>query len=47
MRISGVNTAVLSVEGILDIENTRLNGIGGNLSFGKYEIPASGGVECG
>ena len=47
VRISGVNTAVLSVEGILDIENTRLNGIGGNLSFGKYEIPASGGVECG
>ena len=37
----------MSVEGILDIENTRLNGIGGNLSFGKYEIPASGGVECG
>ncbi len=47
VRISGMNVALLSVQGIVDIGNTKLNGAGSNLSVGPYEIPVFGGVDCG
>lgn len=47
VRISSINAALLSVQGILDIGNTRLNGTGSNLLIGAYEIPVFGGVDCG
>ena len=42
-----MNVALLSVQGIVDIGNTKLNGAGSNLSVGPYEIPVFGGVDCG
>lgn len=47
VRISSINTALLSVQGIVDVENTLLNGTGENLTLGTYQIPICGGVTNG
>lgn len=46
VRISQVETRILSVKGVLDVSNTRLNDSMRNLTLGKYEIPVIGGVSA-
>ncbi len=45
VRISSVNMAILSVEGVLDVNGTRLNGAEENLTLGAYDIPVFGGIS--
>lgn len=45
VRISQIESRILSVKGIADIENTSLNGNTSNLILGTYEIPVFGGVS--
>ena len=44
LRINGVNAAILSVQGIIDVTETKLNGEGENLRLGSCEIPVFGGI---
>jgi len=45
VRISQIESRILAVKGVADIENTSLNGSRGNLTLGEYEIPVMGGVS--
>lgn len=45
VRISQIETRLLSIKGIVDIGNTKINGISDNLTLGKYEVPVFGGVS--
>ena len=45
VRISQIETRLLSLGGLVDVENTEINGKGENLALGMYEIPVLGGVE--
>lgn len=45
VRISQIDTRILSVPGIVDVQNTLINGSRNNLNLGKYEIPVLGGVS--
>lgn len=45
VRISRIETRLLSIKGIVDISNTNINGVDGNYSLGIYEIPILGSVE--
>ena len=45
VRISQIDTRLLNVQGVLDVQNTSINGVMSNLSLGKYEIPVPGGVS--
>ena len=47
VRISSINAAILSVQGITDISGTVLNGTGENLALDAYQIPVYGGVTIG
>lgn len=47
VRISNINSAILSVPGIIDVSNTLLNGAGENLTLTAYQIPVCGGVTNG
>lgn len=47
VRISGVNAAIMSVQGVLDVSGTKINGVGNNLECGECEVPVFGGVDCG
>ena len=47
VRISSINAAILSVQGITDISGTLLNRTGENLTLDAYKIPVSGGVTIG
>ena len=42
VRISMIESRLLDCEGIIDIENTTLNGNNHNLQLGKYELPVRG-----
>ena len=44
VRISYIETRALSVTGILDIQNTLLNGVAQNLVLGADDVPVLGGV---
>lgn len=46
VRISQIESRILSVKGVADINNTKLNGSANNLTLGKYEIPVIGGVSA-
>lgn len=46
MRILRVNAAIASVEGIVDVQGTMINGSGENLILGPNEIPVRGVIEC-
>ncbi len=39
VRISQIERKLLDIKGIIDVENTKINKISGNLILGKYEIP--------
>ncbi len=45
VRISQIEARLLSIKGIIDVENTKMNGVSENLILGKYEIPVFGGVS--
>lgn len=45
VRISQIETKILQIEGILDIENTTLNDSTSNLTLTEYEIPVMGVVS--
>ena len=45
VRISQIDTRILNVPGIVDVQNTSINGSRNNLNLGKYEIPVLGGVS--
>lgn len=45
VRISQIESAILSVKGILDVENTTLNGSVTNLTLEENEVPVFGGVS--
>lgn len=44
VRVSQIDARILNVPGILDVQNTSINGLKDNLQLGKYEIPVMGGV---
>lgn len=46
VRISQIETRLLSIKGIVDIENTKINGSTDNLILGKYEVPVFGGASA-
>lgn len=45
VRISQVDTRLLTVPGVVDVQNTSINGERNNLILGEYEIPVFGGVS--
>lgn len=47
VRISGIEQKILTCAGVLDVQNTVLNGGTGNLQLGTYEIPVRGDVSDG
>lgn len=47
VRISQIETRLLAIKGIVDIANTKINGIASNLTLDTYEIPVMGGVSNG
>lgn len=46
VRISQIETRLLSIKGIVDIENTKINGSTDNLTLWKYEVPVFGGASA-
>lgn len=44
VRISQIEARLLNITGILDIGNTKLNGVPDNLNLEKYEVPVFGGA---
>ncbi len=44
VRVSQIETRLLVIPGIVDIENTRINNKTDNLTLGKYEVPIYGGA---
>lgn len=45
VRISQIETRLLGVKGIVDIDSTKINGASDNLTLGKYEVPMFGGAN--
>ena len=45
LRVSQIETRILDIKGILDVEHTRINGKEENLTLDTYEIPVFGGVS--
>ncbi len=46
VRLSQIETRILSVKGVADISGTLLNGTAANLTLGEFEIPVLGGVSA-
>lgn len=44
VRITQIETRLLSIHGILDINNTKINGTADNVTLNKFEIPIFGGM---
>jgi len=44
VRISQIEVKILAITGIVDVQNTKLNGQQQNIELGPYEIPALGEV---
>lgn len=45
IRTAQLDTRILQIEGIIDITNTRINGLNENFNLNAYEIPILGGVN--
>ena len=45
VRISQIETRILQIEGIIDIQNTKINNSASNLTLTEYQIPTFGGVS--
>lgn len=46
VRISQVEARILNVNGVIDIESTKINGSVENLNLTQYQIPVLGGVSA-
>lgn len=46
IRTSQIETRLLSIKGIVDIGNTKINGASDNLTLGKFEVPVFGGASA-
>ena len=46
VRILRINEAMADVEGVIDVQNTRLNGTGGNIMLDANAIPVRGDIIC-
>ena len=44
VRISQIESRLLGIGGIVDIGDTKINGVSGNLILGEYEVPVFGGA---
>ena len=44
VRIARIESRILNINGILDIQNTTINGSGNNLQLTEYQIPVWGGI---
>lgn len=47
VRIAQIETRIMNIDGVVDIENTMINGKSSNVVLGKHEIPVLGGVTNG
>lgn len=45
IRISQIETRLLDIKGIVDVGNTKINGVSDNLTLGKFEVPVFGGAS--
>lgn len=45
VRISQIETKILQIEGIIDIQNTKINGSTSNLTLTEYQVSIFGGVS--
>jgi hypothetical protein len=46
VRTSHIETRLLAISGIVDIDNTKINGSTNNLTLGKYEVPVFKGASA-
>lgn len=46
VRISQIETRLLGIKGIVDIDSTKINGTSDNLTLGKYEVPMFKGASA-
>ena len=46
VRISQIETRLLGIKGIVDINGTTINGAADNLTLGKYEVPVYEGASA-
>ncbi|MPM62560.1 hypothetical protein SDC9_109435 [bioreactor metagenome] len=46
IRIAQIETKVLGIQGIIDIANTKINGLTSNLLLTQYQVPVMGGVTA-
>ncbi len=44
VRISHIESKIMNIKGIVDINNTKINSVADNLQLGTYQIPKLGGV---
>lgn len=47
IRISQIETRILNVQGVIDVDHTKINGIEANYELDAYAIPVLGGVING
>lgn len=45
IRVSQIETRILTVQGVIDISDTAINGETRNLTLGRYEVPVFGGAS--
>ncbi|MCI9141832.1 MAG: phage tail protein [Lachnospiraceae bacterium] len=45
VRVSQIDTRLLGVPGVVDVQNTLINDSGNNLVLGEFEIPVLGGIS--
>lgn len=46
VRISQIETRLLAISGIVDIDSTKINGSAENLTLGQYDVPVFGGASA-
>ena len=44
VRVSRIEAKILDINGILDIQNTAINGSSNNLQLTEFQIPVWGGI---
>ena len=44
VRVSRIEAKILDINGILDIQNTTINGSSNNLQLTEFQIPVWGGI---
>lgn len=46
VRISQIETRILGVKGVVDVGETKINGVEDNLALGRYEVPVFKGASA-